>query len=274
MLADEEDNGVLGLLGLFEELQEFADLLIETTDLGEVSGETGAGFGVVVHVGWRGDLGRIVEVLGTAGPGRVRIIGGEDEEPGLGGIARHEGLRRRKVVGSIDVLVGEGFLWPNVLLVLQSSTIAHAVQMGEKALGAFIDAGMVRVSAAANGVETGIERVPQGRAGGGGGKHAVEVHALGFETIHVGRLHVRMTQRPDVAPAHVIGNDDEEVGLGGQQRRGQQQGETEEKEEGFHGDTCRWRSGRRETQDLRGMIFGKRWWVKNGVNQRGFIFHP
>ena len=203
------------MLGVFEEFQEFAELFVETTDLREVGGEVGAGFGVVVHVGRHGDLGGIVEFLRAAIPRRMRIVGGEDEKPGLVCIACEEGLRRREVIGSVDVLVGEGFLWPNVLLVLQGGTVAQAVQVREEALRTCIDAGVVRVGAAADGVETGVKRVPQGRAGGGGGKHAVEVHALGLETIHVRRLHVGMTQRADVAPAHVIGDDDEEVGRGG-----------------------------------------------------------
>ena len=122
LLADEEDDGVLRLLSVIEHLQESANLFVEFADFTEVGGEGFTGDGVVVQVGRYRDLGGIVR--GASGPWAMRIIGGEDDEPGLSGIASDEGSGLGKIVGSVDVLIRKGGSRADVRFVLQGHAVA------------------------------------------------------------------------------------------------------------------------------------------------------
>ena len=160
LLANEEDDGVLRLLGVIEHLHEGADLFVEFADFTEVGGEGFAGDGVVVQVGRHRDLGGIVR--GASGPWAMRIIGGEDDEPRLCGVTSDEGSGRGQIVGAVDVLIRKGGRRTDVSFVLQGHAITGALQVGEEAFGAVIDACVVGIGTAADGVETSVERVSCG----------------------------------------------------------------------------------------------------------------
>ena len=200
------------LLGVIEHLQESANLFVEFADFTEVGGEGFTGDGVVVQVGRYRDLGGIVR--GASGPWAMRIIGGEDDEPGLSGIASDEGSGLGKIVGSVDVLIRKGGSRADVRFVLQGHAVAGALQVGEEAFGAVIDARVVWIGAAADGVETGVERVSCGRARGCRVEHAAQVHGLGAQFVEVWGFDIGTAFVSKVTPAEIIGDDDHEVGSG------------------------------------------------------------
>lgn len=135
-------------------------MFVEFADFTEVGGEGFTGDGVVVQVGRYRDLGGIVRW--ASGPWAMRIIGGEDDEPGLSGIASDEGSGLGKIVGSVDVLIRKGGSRTDVRFILQGHAITGALQVGEEAFGAVIDARVVGIGTAADGVETSVERVSCG----------------------------------------------------------------------------------------------------------------
>ena len=147
----------------------------------------------------------------------MRIIGGEDDEPGLSGIASDEGSGLGKIVGSVDVLIRKGGSRADVRFVLQGDAIACVLQVGEEAFGAVIDACVVGIGAAADGVKAGVERVSCGRARGCRVEHAAQVHGLGAQLVEVRGFDIGTTFVSEVAPAEIIGDDDHEVwsGFGG-----------------------------------------------------------
>jgi hypothetical protein len=122
--------------------------------------------------------------------------------------------------------------------------------VGHVAFGVAGDPGEVAVDVVSGGEMSGHDGGAAGGADAAGDGEAREVGSIGGEAVDIGGKNVGMAVAGEVAPAPIVGEDEEYIGAGSPRgrlrlRRGRyyrevieyEEGEEEEKEESFHGST-------------------------------------
>ena len=223
LFAGEENQGVLGELGVVEEFEEFAELGIHVSDLGEVGREALAGFGSVGEVGWEFNflwrIGRgIAHDPGDVWFGesddeaeRLFIVTG-DEGFGASEIVRAGGIANTAGIETGDFFEGVRGFWFDVSLSCESDAVTQCSKKMGKAFRAGASGAMIPGAAVSERVTAGVEFGPTRCTHCHAEKGLFKYESLFRERVDVRSFGVLSAIDREVGIGAVVADDEEDVG--------------------------------------------------------------
>ena len=190
-------------------------------------------------------------VFGHRVKGRVRLVNPQVDEKGLfcrraffdkgnraGGVLMHGDLLPGAVEGAVVVVAvnfRQGRIRDHVIRKMPFAVVGRRVAgglqhprqrrrlgvepVGHVALGVVFHPGEVAVDVVAGGKMPGQDGGPAGRTHAARDREPVEIRALPGQPVDVRGLHIRVAVTRQVAPAPVVGEDEDDVGLWRRDRR-------------------------------------------------------